>query len=152
MKRLIKLDQIYLDQLALDSNNKENDGNANGETENNLGSPFNIALEYKVLREELEKMHTMVYEKSKECQEAYEKMQAMSTDYSNLLEKYKVLEEKYIKEQKRAHLLEIENGRSIDEIKSLKRQRNELIAKCENNEHLTFSDRLKNFIDKLFGK
>jgi hypothetical protein len=151
-KKLFSFDKVYLDQVALDSNYEKDDENENDKSVDNISVPVNFTLEYKVLREELEKMHAMVYEKNKECQEAYEKMKAMSADYTNLLEKYKALEEKYIKEQKKSHLLEIENGRSLDEIKSLKKQRNELMAKCPNEENATLGDKLKKIIDKLFGK
>lgn len=43
-------------------------------------------------------------------------------EYKRLIEKLKEMEDKYLKEQKRANLLEIENTRNIDELKKLKKK------------------------------
>jgi hypothetical protein len=71
----------------------------------------------------------------------------MSEEHTRVLDKLKEAEGLYVKEQKRANLLEIENNRSMDELRSLRKEKNELMMKIDRN-RTSIIDKIKDMIKK----
>jgi chromosome segregation ATPase len=151
-RKVIKLDEVYLDQLAFDSNFQRGETNHNDHSHNTYASMVQELLkENKSLKEEVETLAAKLNEKSNQCEEALKVVDKAAKEYAKLYEKYKEIEDRLTKEHKRANILEVENTRNLDELKALKKARNELLAKAQKDEENNES-RFRKFIKNLFGK
>lgn len=151
-KKVIKLDEVYLDQLAFDSNLQRGEAAHNDNNSNTYASLVQELLkENKALKEEVETLTAKLNDKNNECEEALKVVDKAAKEYAKLYEKFKEIEEKLTKEQKRANILEVENTRNLDELKALKKARNELLAKAQKQEDNSESKFMK-FVKSLFGK
>lgn len=63
--------------------------------------------------------------------EARERNYALLRECEDLGARLREMEEKYEREVKKVNLLEVENTRNLDEIKSLRKEKNELLSRTE---------------------
>lgn len=83
---------------------------------------------------------------NKSLKEKVSEVEGYESENTKLKEELQKLQEKYEKEQKRANLLEVENSRNLDELKRLRKERNELLSKVEKT-NVTLKDKIKNMIN-----
>jgi chromosome segregation ATPase len=144
-KKVINLEEVYLDQLAFDSNYQNDEPEQSDDKLNTYSSLVQaLVKENKSLKQEVERLTKKINEKNNEYDEA-------SKECVKLHERLKELEEKLAKEQKRANILEVENTRNLDELKTLKKERNELLAKSQKSD-TTAESKFMNFLKNLFGR
>jgi DNA repair exonuclease SbcCD ATPase subunit len=105
----------------------------------------NLELENQRLREESEQKDEEIGELARDFLGEKNKCDALTQECTRLLEKLKEMEEKYQKELKKSNLLEVENNRNLDEIKSLRKERNELVSKLDKDKP-TWKDKIKWFM------
>lgn len=104
--------------------------------------------ENKSLKDEVQRLRIELDKRNIEYNEIIRKDESIMGEYKRLIEKLKEMEDKYLKEQKRANLLEIENTRNIDELKKLKKENNELLSKLS-KDNITLKDRIKKIISNV---
>lgn len=97
------------------------------------GKISELEKENELLKNEIKKLEMEILNKTNECIKLKERMDNISQDYTQMAAKKSYMEEKYLKEQSRANLLKIENAKNIDEIKLLKKERDELQINVEKN-------------------
>ena len=68
-----------------------------------------------------------------------EQMEALTNKYNELVEKYE-------KEQKRAKLLELENARNMDDLKTLRKENKILVSQTSDNVKQTFIEKIRKII------
>jgi chromosome segregation ATPase len=100
-----------------------------------------------LLKQDNERLKTELEKRTGECLEIKNQFDAMSEEHTRVLDKLKEAEGLYVKEQKRANLLEIENNRSMDELRSLRKEKNELMMKIDRN-RTSIIDKIKDMIKK----
>lgn len=148
--QLSKINEIYLKQVALSSEESPRDiknylNNLEGISKLVARRIDELEEENKSLKDEIKKLEYEVDKRNSEYMELKRKEDALSNECTRLVGRLKEMEEKFIKEQKRANLLEVENSRNLDELKALRKEHNEIASKAEKNK-TTIIDKIKSII------
>lgn len=106
-----------------------------------------IEEENKYLKSEIERYKLEVDTLTKEQSNEKMKNMDLTNECNRLIERIKELEEKLEKERKKTAILEIENLRSQDEIKRLKKEKIEITNELE-KEKITLSQRIREYFKK----
>lgn len=93
----------------------------------------NLENENRYLKENNKMLKYEFDKKNNDYIELRKREDAVLSEYIQILEKLKDMEAKYIKEQKKASLIEIENFKSMEELESLRKEHNELLANADKN-------------------
>jgi hypothetical protein len=97
-------------------------------------------------REELKRLEGELSRRTDEYLDAVKKFDNEIHECERLKDRLRDMEEKYLKEQKKANLLEIENSRNIDELKVLRKEKSALLQKINQNK-TSFKDKIKQIIN-----
>ncbi|MCX7883681.1 MAG: hypothetical protein N2448_01410 [Caloramator sp.] len=100
------------------------------------------------LKDEVKKLQMELDKRNIEYNDIKRKDESVMGEYKRLIEKLKDMEDKYLKEQKRANVLEVENSRNLDELKKLRKENSDLLAKIEKDK-VTIKDKFKRFISSV---
>ncbi|SKA89011.1 hypothetical protein SAMN05443428_10960 [Caloramator quimbayensis] len=100
------------------------------------------------LKDEVKRLQTELDKRNIEYNDIKRKDESVMGEYKRLIEKLKDMEDKYLKEQKRANVLEVENSRNIDELKKLRKENSDLLAKLD-KEKITIKDKFKRFMNSV---
>lgn len=145
--------EIYFKQVAISSEDAPEDiksylNNLEGISKMVLKKIDDLEEENKYLKDEIKRLQIELDKRNMEYNEIKRKDEGVMGEYKRLIEKLKEMEDKYLKEQKRANLLEIENSRNIDELKKVKKENSELLSKLTKDNY-TLKDKIKKFINNV---
>jgi chromosome segregation ATPase len=151
-KNHIVFDDGYLNQLAASSEYSTNDirnylNHLDDITKVLSRKLSDLELENRNQRENLQEKDNEINELMKELLEERKKNESISKECTSLQDRLKEMEEKYQKELKKSNLLEVENNRNLDEIKSLRRERNDLRSRVDKDK-LTLKEKINRFIGR----